>query len=180
MWFDGPLILSGAIANGGAVLAALAAGADLAYVGSPFIATDEADAPDDYKQAIVERRGRHRLHRFLHRRSRQLHPRVDRAPGSIPDKLGGAPRRWSSGPRDRASRKRGAISGAAARASARRPGAAGRGVGRHAGSTICRPRKRALFRPRPGPRQDRARAGPSAPVPGFAGRRSQARPHRSA
>ena len=53
-WFDGPLILSGAIANGGAVLAAQAAGADLAYVGSPFIATDEANAPDAYKQAIVE------------------------------------------------------------------------------------------------------------------------------
>ncbi|MFL6829159.1 MAG: NAD(P)H-dependent flavin oxidoreductase [Sphingomicrobium sp.] len=53
-WFDGPLILSGAIANGGSVLAARAAGADLAYVGSPFIATDEANAPDAYKQAIVD------------------------------------------------------------------------------------------------------------------------------
>ena len=53
-WFDGPLILSGAIANGGAVLAAQAAGADLAYVGSPFIATKEANAPDEYKQAIVD------------------------------------------------------------------------------------------------------------------------------
>jgi nitronate monooxygenase len=53
-WFDGPLILSGAIANGGAVLAAQAAGADLAYVGSPFIATDEANAPEGYKQAIVD------------------------------------------------------------------------------------------------------------------------------
>jgi nitronate monooxygenase len=53
-WFHGPLILSGAIANGGAVLAAQAAGADLAYVGSPFIATEEANAPDAYKQAIVE------------------------------------------------------------------------------------------------------------------------------
>lgn len=53
-WFDGPLILSGAIANGGAVLAAQAAGADLAYIGSPFIATQEANAPDSYKQAIVE------------------------------------------------------------------------------------------------------------------------------
>jgi nitronate monooxygenase len=52
-WFDGPLILSGAIATGSAVLAAEAAGADLAYVGSPFIATDEANASDDYKQAIV-------------------------------------------------------------------------------------------------------------------------------
>jgi len=54
LWFDGPLILSGAIANGGSILAASAAGADLAYVGSPFIATSEANAPDGYKQAIVE------------------------------------------------------------------------------------------------------------------------------
>jgi nitronate monooxygenase len=53
-WFDGPLILSGAIANGSSVLAAQAAGADLAYVGSPFIATQEANAPDGYKQAIVD------------------------------------------------------------------------------------------------------------------------------
>ena len=53
-WFDGPLILSGAIANGGSVLAAQAAGADLAYVGSPFIATEEANAPDAYKKAIVD------------------------------------------------------------------------------------------------------------------------------
>jgi len=54
MWFDGPLILSGAIANGGSVLAAQAAGADLAYVGSPFIATEEANAPNAYKQAIID------------------------------------------------------------------------------------------------------------------------------
>jgi nitronate monooxygenase len=53
-WFDGPLILSGAIANGGAVLATEAAGADLAYVGSPFIASEEANAPPAYKQAIVD------------------------------------------------------------------------------------------------------------------------------
>jgi len=53
-WFDGPLILSGAIATGGAVLAAEAAGADLAYVGSPFIATTEANAADAYKQSIVD------------------------------------------------------------------------------------------------------------------------------
>jgi nitronate monooxygenase len=53
-WFDGPLILSGAIATGASVLAAETAGADLAYVGSPFIATEEANAPDDYKQAIVD------------------------------------------------------------------------------------------------------------------------------
>lgn len=53
-WFDGPLILSGAIANGDSILAAQAAGADLAYVGSAFIATKEANAPEAYKQAIIE------------------------------------------------------------------------------------------------------------------------------
>jgi nitronate monooxygenase len=53
-WFDGPLVLSGAIANGGAVLAAQAMGADLAYIGSAFIATHEARASDAYKQAIVD------------------------------------------------------------------------------------------------------------------------------
>ena len=53
-WFDGPLVLSGAIASGGAVLAAQAAGADLAYVGSSFIATEEANASDTYKQGIVD------------------------------------------------------------------------------------------------------------------------------
>jgi len=52
-WFDGPIALSGAISTGGAVLAAQAMGADFAYIGSAFIATDEARAGDDYKQAIV-------------------------------------------------------------------------------------------------------------------------------
>ncbi len=53
-WFDGPLILSGAISTGGAILAAQAMGADMAYIGSPFIATTEARASDAYKAAIVE------------------------------------------------------------------------------------------------------------------------------
>src|SRR5690625_5270859 len=53
-WFDGPLALSGAIANGGAILAAQAMGADFAYIGSPFIATEEANAVEAYKQAIVD------------------------------------------------------------------------------------------------------------------------------
>jgi nitronate monooxygenase len=53
-WFDGPLALSGSIATGDAVLAALAMGADFAYIGSAFIATDEARASDAYKQAIVD------------------------------------------------------------------------------------------------------------------------------
>lgn len=55
-WFGGPLILSGAIATGRAVLAAQVLGADLAYIGSPFIATDEANAVDAYKRSIVEGR----------------------------------------------------------------------------------------------------------------------------
>ncbi|REE94165.1 NAD(P)H-dependent flavin oxidoreductase [Cupriavidus plantarum] len=53
-WFDGPLLLSGAIASGNAVLAAQAAGADLAYIGSAFIATVEANADAAYKQMIVD------------------------------------------------------------------------------------------------------------------------------
>ena len=56
-WFDGPIALSGAIANGGAILAAQAMGADLAYVGSAFIATKEANAAQGYKEMIVERGG---------------------------------------------------------------------------------------------------------------------------
>jgi len=57
-WFNGPLILSGAIATGRAVLAAQAMGADLAYIGSPFIATDEANASAGYKSGIVEGRAK--------------------------------------------------------------------------------------------------------------------------
>ena len=53
-WFDGPIALSGSIATGGAVLAAQAMGADFAYIGSAFIATQEARASDAYKQAIVD------------------------------------------------------------------------------------------------------------------------------
>ncbi|UZK66564.1 NAD(P)H-dependent flavin oxidoreductase [Sphingomonas sp. M1-B02] len=55
-WFDGPLILSGAIATGRSVLAAQVLGADLAYIGSAFIATEEANAVAAYKQGIVEGR----------------------------------------------------------------------------------------------------------------------------
>ena len=53
-WFDGPLALSGSIATGDAVLAAQAIGADFAYIGSSFIATQEANAVDDYKQMVVD------------------------------------------------------------------------------------------------------------------------------
>lgn len=53
-WFDGPLALSGAIARGEALLAARALGADFGYMGSPFIATKEANAQANYKQMIVD------------------------------------------------------------------------------------------------------------------------------
>lgn len=53
-WWDGPLALSGSIATGSSILAAQAMGADFAYIGSPFIATHEARASEEYKQSIVE------------------------------------------------------------------------------------------------------------------------------
>jgi nitronate monooxygenase len=53
-WFDGPIALSGAISTGDGVLAAEAMGADFAYIGSAFVATEEANASDAYKQAIVK------------------------------------------------------------------------------------------------------------------------------
>jgi nitronate monooxygenase len=55
-WFDGPIALSGAIACGHSILSAQAMGADLAYIGSPWIATKEANATDGYKNGIVEGR----------------------------------------------------------------------------------------------------------------------------
>lgn len=53
-WFDGPLALSGSISTGKSILSAQALGADFAYIGSPFIATHEANARDEYKQMIVD------------------------------------------------------------------------------------------------------------------------------
>jgi nitronate monooxygenase len=53
-WFDGPLALSGSIAHGRSILAAQAMGADFAYIGSAFIATEEARAAEAYKQMIVD------------------------------------------------------------------------------------------------------------------------------
>lgn len=53
-FYDGPILLSGAIANGASILAAQAIGADLAYMGTRFIASKEANAPEEYKQAIVD------------------------------------------------------------------------------------------------------------------------------
>ena len=84
-WFDGPLVLSGAIATGGAVLAAQAMGADLAYIGSAFIATHEARASRGLQAG--DRRlqfGRHRLLQPVHRRARQLPEAVDPRGGPGP------------------------------------------------------------------------------------------------
>ncbi|SCB17547.1 NAD(P)H-dependent flavin oxidoreductase [Rhizobium multihospitium] len=87
-WFDGPLLLAGAIATGGAILAAQAAGADLAYVGSPFIATEEARAADAYKQAIVEGTAADIVYSnyFTGVHGNYLKPSI-RAAGLDPDKL---------------------------------------------------------------------------------------------
>jgi nitronate monooxygenase len=52
-FFDGPIVLSGAITSGDAILAAQAAGADLAYIGTRFLATPEATVPERYKDEIV-------------------------------------------------------------------------------------------------------------------------------
>jgi nitronate monooxygenase len=87
-WFDGPLALSGAIATGGAILAAQAMGADLAYLGSAFIATEEARAIEDYKQAIVQGRAEDIIGSTLFTGifGNYLKPSIARA-GLDPDKL---------------------------------------------------------------------------------------------
>ena len=87
-WFDGPIALSGAIANGGAVLAAQAMGADFAYIGSAFIATDEARAMDGYKQAIVKSNSDDIVYTnlFTGVHGNYLAPSI-RAAGLDPDKL---------------------------------------------------------------------------------------------
>ena len=87
-WFDGPLALSGSIATGGAVLAAQAMGADLAYIGSPFIATVEAQASDDYKQGIVDGRAADIVNSnlFTGIRGNYLRASIEAA-GLDPDKL---------------------------------------------------------------------------------------------
>jgi len=87
-WFDGPLLLAGAIATGGAILAAEAVGADMAYIGTPFIATREARAVDAYKQAIVEGTAADILYSnyFTGVHGNYLKPSI-RAAGLDPDKL---------------------------------------------------------------------------------------------
>jgi nitronate monooxygenase len=87
-WFDGPVALSGSIATGAAVLAAQACGADLAYIGSAFIATEEANAQAGYKQAIVDGRADDIVYSnlFTGVHGNYLKPSV-RAAGLDPDNL---------------------------------------------------------------------------------------------
>jgi nitronate monooxygenase len=87
-WFDGPLALSGSISTGGAVLAAQAMGADFAYIGSAFIATDEARAADAYKQCIVDSNSDDIVYSSLFTgvHGNYLKPSI-RAAGLDPDKL---------------------------------------------------------------------------------------------
>ncbi|MBA3810720.1 MAG: nitronate monooxygenase [Caulobacteraceae bacterium] len=87
-WFDGPIALSGAIATGGAVLAAQAMGADLAYVGSAFIATVEANAAAAYKEMIVEGGGEDIVYTnlFTGVLGNYLRPSIERA-GLDPENL---------------------------------------------------------------------------------------------
>jgi len=87
-WFDGPIALSGSIANGGAILAAQAMGADLAYIGSAFIATREANAMQGYKDMIVERGGEDIVYTnlFTGVHGNYLRPSIERA-GLDPDNL---------------------------------------------------------------------------------------------
>ena len=119
-WFDGPLALSGAISTGGAVLAAQAMGADFAYVGSAFIATDEARAADAYKEMIVASSTSDDIvysSLFTGVHGNYLKGSIRNA-GLDPDALAGK-RPEQDELRRRCARRRGRTSGAAARASAR-------------------------------------------------------------
>ncbi len=87
-WFDGPIALSGSIACGRSILAAQAMGADLAYVGSAFIATKEANAVQGYKDMIVESSGEDIVYSnlFTGVHGNYLRPSIERA-GLDPDNL---------------------------------------------------------------------------------------------
>jgi nitronate monooxygenase len=98
-WFDGPLALSGSIANGRSILAAQAMGADFAYIGSAFIATEEARAVDAYKQMIVDSTSADILYssKFTGVHGNYLRPSIVAA-GLDPDALGdGDPSQMSFG-----------------------------------------------------------------------------------
>ena len=101
-WFDGPLALSGSIANGRSILAARAMGADFAYIGSAFIATEEARAVDAYKQMIVDSSSADIIYssKFTGVHGNYLRPSIVKA-GLDPDALGhGDPSQMSFGSKD--------------------------------------------------------------------------------
>ncbi len=87
-WFDGPIALSGSIASGAAVLGAQAMGADLAYIGSAFVATQEANAVQGYKDMIVDSSGEDIVYSnlFTGVHGNYLRPSIERA-GLDPDNL---------------------------------------------------------------------------------------------
>tara|TARA_B100001093_G_scaffold462302_1_gene477424 strand:- start:2138 stop:3121 length:984 start_codon:yes stop_codon:yes gene_type:complete len=87
-WFEGPLLLSGSIATGQSILAAQAMGADLAYIGSPFIATHEANAEKAYKQMIADSSAADIIYSSLFTgvHGNYLKPSISRA-GMDPDNL---------------------------------------------------------------------------------------------
>jgi nitronate monooxygenase len=98
-WFDGPLALSGSIAHGRSILAAQAMGADFAYIGSAFIATEEARAVDAYKQMVVDSTSADILYssKFTGVHGNYLRPSIVAA-GLDPDALGdGDPSQMSFG-----------------------------------------------------------------------------------
>lgn len=108
-WFDGPLLLSGAIATGRSVLAAQAIGADLAYIGSAFIATEEANADAAYKQAILDSGAQDIVYtnlftgvlgNYLKSSIRNAGLDPDNLPTSDPSKMnfgsGGKPKAWKT------------------------------------------------------------------------------------
>lgn len=90
-WFEGPLLLSGAISKGDSILAAQAMGADLAYIGSAFIATKEANAVEDYKRMITEGSAQDIVYTntFTGVHGNYLRPSISRA-GLDPDNLEGS------------------------------------------------------------------------------------------
>ena len=95
-WFDGPIALSGAIACGRSVLAAQAMGADLAYMGSAFIATKEANAVQGYKDMIVESSGEDIVYSnlFTGVHGNYLRPSIERAGQGLEGHLGLWPGHW--------------------------------------------------------------------------------------
>jgi len=119
-WFDGPIALSGAIAQRPCDPRVRMLGADFAYIGSAFIATTEANAVEGYKQMITASdRGRYRLFKSVHRRARQLFEAVDRRGGDGPRQPSGVRRiedeLGTDASGERAKRRPGRKSGAVAK-----------------------------------------------------------------